>query len=229
MRDNGTNVTRWSERLGDHRGRRVVFLAHCLLNENTRYLGGAGREGAIHEILEPCLKQGVGIVQLPCPEQHAWGGALKRGLLLFYGSERTLRYRFRGVLLRVFVWYTRRIYRKLARVTADQIRDYETSGMTVLGVIGVDASPSCGVHRTLDLRTGLEGVARMDRNAATSEDINRIVRGAVISGQGMYIELLRKELDRHGLPIPMTAHDLIEELEGKPSSVNVDAMIGREL
>ena len=33
-------------RIPDERGRRVVFLSHCLLNENTRYLGGACERGA---------------------------------------------------------------------------------------------------------------------------------------------------------------------------------------
>lgn len=41
----------------DQRGGRVVLLSHCLLNENVRY---------------PC------VVQLPCPEQRAWGGARRR-------------------------------------------------------------------------------------------------------------------------------------------------------
>ena len=31
------------EKLRDERGRRVVFLSHCLLDENVRYLGGAFR------------------------------------------------------------------------------------------------------------------------------------------------------------------------------------------
>lgn len=45
-------------RLRDARGRRVVFLAHCLLNENTRYLGGACRAGCVQEILAQCTRGG---------------------------------------------------------------------------------------------------------------------------------------------------------------------------
>ena len=41
------------ERLRDEQSRRVVFVAHCILNENTRYLGGAFRAGAVEEVLEP--------------------------------------------------------------------------------------------------------------------------------------------------------------------------------
>jgi hypothetical protein len=79
-----------------------------LLNENTRYLGGARRAGSVPELVRPLLDQGIGIVQLPCPEQRAWGGVLKRRLLLFYGEGR-LRYRLRGALLPIMLWYTRRI------------------------------------------------------------------------------------------------------------------------
>ena len=35
----------------DQRSGRVVFLSHCLLNKNTRYLGGAGRPGSVVEIV----------------------------------------------------------------------------------------------------------------------------------------------------------------------------------
>ena len=38
------------------------------------------------------MELGIGVVQLPCPEQHAWGGVLKRRLLSFYGSAGSVRY-----------------------------------------------------------------------------------------------------------------------------------------
>ena len=36
---------RFREQLADACGGRVVFLSHCLLNQNVRCLGGAGRAG----------------------------------------------------------------------------------------------------------------------------------------------------------------------------------------
>ena len=39
-------------RLRDDRSGRVVFVAHCLLNENVRYLGGACRPGDVGEIVD---------------------------------------------------------------------------------------------------------------------------------------------------------------------------------
>lgn len=220
MRD----ITSWSNRIHDRRGKRVLFLAHCLLNENTRYLGGACQSGGIREIIAPCLDQGIGVVQMPCPEQHAWGGVLKRRLLLFYGSAGTLPYRLRNALLPPMLWYTRQIYRGIAQGTADQILDYQRSGMTVVGIIGVDGSPSCGVHKSLDMRAALEGLGQLNRETATAEDANQAIRSTVTPGRGLYIEALQRGLHRRGLTIPFTAHDLVGELEGRPSSVDVSAL-----
>jgi len=207
------NATAWANRISDERGRRVIFLAHCLLNENTRYLGGARRAGAVPELVRPLLDQGIGIVQLPCPEQHAWGGVLKRRLLLFYGSEGKLRYKLRGALLPIMLWYTRRIYRKLARQTAKHIGDYHRSGVEVIGIVGVDASPSCGVFKNLDMRDALERTARLDQSTATAKEANRIVLETVVPGRGLFTELLEEELEKRGLRIPWKAHDLIAELK----------------
>ncbi len=59
------------ELLCDERGRRVVLVSHCLLNENTRYAGGATRPGAVVEIIDELIAAGCGIHQLPCPERLA--------------------------------------------------------------------------------------------------------------------------------------------------------------
>lgn len=221
MRD----ATTWAHQLRDRRSKRVIFLAHCLLNENVRYLGGACHGGAIQEILDQCLELDVGVVQLPCPEQQAWGGVLKRRLLSFYGSAGSVRYRVGRALFRVMLWYTRKVYRRLARETADQIADYAKSGVTVLGIVGVDGSPSCGVFRTLSIGVAFRGIGRLEGNATSAEDVNRLVRSSVTPGQGLYIQLLREQLAKRGLRVPLTAHDLIEELDGKSSSVDIRSLL----
>jgi predicted secreted protein len=60
-----------ARRLHDDRGNQVVLLSHCLLNENTRYLGSAGRAGCVREILDACAVARLGMVQMPCPEEAA--------------------------------------------------------------------------------------------------------------------------------------------------------------
>lgn len=216
---------KWSDQLQDMRGKRVIFLSHCLLNENTRYLGGARHPGLIPEIVQPCIDNGIGIVQMPCPEQCAWGGVIKRKLLAFYGSKGKLRYKFRRLLLPIALWYTRNNYRKLAYKTANMIQDYQKSGYKVLGVVGVDASPSCGVTTTLNLPDSLTLLGNLMQKTTSADDVNQIVRKMVINGQGLYIRLLQRILKKRGINIPFSAHDIIGELDEKPSSANIQAMI----
>jgi hypothetical protein len=93
------------------------------------------------------MAEQLGIVQVPCPEQHAWGGVLKRTLLAVYG----LRYRSRVLfaprrpLLALFRLRTRLIYRRLAGQTVAEVADYLDSGFDVTAIVGVDGSASSGV------------------------------------------------------------------------------------
>jgi predicted secreted protein len=155
-----TTAAIWAAQLRDQRGGKVIFLAHCLLNENTRYFGGARRPGGVVEIVQPCLEPGIGIVQWPCPEEHTWGGVRKRWLLGVYGTDASGRFRLTTVLLPLMLLYTRRVYRRLARHVANQVQDYVAAGYEVLGIIGVDGSPSCGVQTTRNILAVLlkEGV-----------------------------------------------------------------------
>jgi predicted secreted protein len=203
----------WTKRLQDQRSGKVVFLAHCLLNENTRYLGGASRPGAVVEIVGPCLEQGIGIIQLPCPEEHAWGGVAKRWLLALYGGDTRVRFRLRALLLPLMLFYTRLVYRRLARDVANQVQDYVACGYKVLGIIGVDGSPSCGVQTTMNMADAFVQVSRL-RQGATALDMNAIVRRTAIGGRGVFVALLQEELARRRLEVPFQAHDLITELEG---------------
>jgi hypothetical protein len=67
-----------SERVVDARGKHVVFLSHCLLDENVRCLGGAFHSGAVPGT-QALIRSGVGICQLRCPEQRAWGVSTSHG------------------------------------------------------------------------------------------------------------------------------------------------------
>ena len=140
------------EKLKDERGKKVIFLSHCLLNENTRYLGGAFRKAGINELIDEFQKQGIGIIQMKCPEQKTWGGVLKREMLMGYGINGTLLNVFRKPYMVFFLWKTRRSFRKIAKEVVSEIKDYIVSGFNVLGIVGIKGSPSCGVSAALDLR-----------------------------------------------------------------------------
>jgi hypothetical protein len=156
------------QRLADRRGKRVVFLSHCILNENTRY------------------KQ-----------------------------------RAPAALLLIAARYTRRAYRRLARSVAAQIEDYVASGFSVLGIVGIDGSPSCGVRKTLDLRGAMRAISQLEPTTISIEQQNAVVRHHARGGQGIFVEELEKELKRRRLQIPLLAHDLLNELDGLSSEVRL--------
>ncbi|OBH19754.1 MULTISPECIES: DUF523 domain-containing protein [unclassified Mycobacterium] len=204
------------DQLRDERGRRVVFVSHCLLNENTRYAGGATRAGAVPEAVEELIGAGYGIHQMPCPERLAWGGVLKPHSLLLYGSKGGWLYPLRGPLLRAFVWWTRLVYRRLARRVVRDVADYQRSGIAVQGVVGVGASPSCGVITTLDMRASLDVVAACPAAALTRDVMNeRAVLGCRRQGEGLFVAALDRALRRRGLQLPALEHDLAAELRGE--------------
>ncbi len=198
--------------LADERGGRVVFLSHCLLNENTRYPGGAFRPGAVLEVAGPYLRAGVGICQLPCPEQAAWGGVRKRRLVCFWG--RPLLRPLAALVLPAFLGWTRLRYRVLARRAAAQIADYQAAGIEVTGIVGAGASPSCGVATTVDLAAALGPVAGCPRRGLSRDGVNGAIAAAARPGEGIFISELRRALRRRGLDVPFLEHDLRSEWPG---------------
>lgn len=205
-----------SERLADERGKRVALVSHCLLNENTRYAGGAFHSGAVPELIE-LQRRGIGVHQMPCPEQRAWGGVLKRRMLRAYGSEGSLLYRFRAPLLRLFILYTRVLYRRLARQVVEDIADYESAGIEVVAIVGVGASPSCGVSTTLDLRRSFEVVATCPIASLDRTWLNqRAIVDCRSAGEGLFVRTLKRQLANAGERIPLIEYDLVAEMHGRP-------------
>ncbi len=204
------------DRLRDERGRRVVLVSHCLLNQNTRYAGGATRPGVVAEVIDELVGAGYGIHQLPCPERLAWGGVLKRHSLRLYGAKGGPLYPVRGLLLCAFVRWTRFVYWRLARRVVRDVEDYGRSGITVAGIVGIGASPSCGVTTTLDMRASLDVVAACPVAALTRDVMNeQVVLGCRRAGEGLFIGALDRLLRRRGLAVPALEHDLAAELRGQ--------------
>lgn len=150
------------EKLKDERAKKVIFLSHCLLNENTRYLGGTCRKACVDELVDELQKQGIGIVQMKCPEQKTWGGVLKREMLMGYGIKGSILNAFRVPYMMYFIWKTKRSFKRMAKEVVSEIKDYIDSGFELMGIIGIQGSPSCGVSASLDLKKSADFVAQLN-------------------------------------------------------------------
>ena len=193
--------------MADARSGEVVFVSHCLLNQNTRYLGGAACRGVVGAAIAPYMADGTGIVQLPCPEQRVWGGVLKTRMLWLIGHPRTAR--AVPMLWPVVRRYMRWRYAHLARAVGAEVEDYLANGFSVRGVVGVAGSPSCGVHTTLDLKCAARAVGCRHRCPATAGWMNRaVIEPAVRDGSGLFVEELSRVIAGRHAAVPMLEHVL---------------------
>jgi predicted secreted protein len=195
----------------------VVFLSHCLLNHNVRYLGGAGPEAGVRDLVDEYLADGVGICQLACPEQRAWGGVLKRRMLIAYGAGGTWRSPLVRALFGPFMTHTRRVYQRLARDVAAEIADYQDSGLQVVGVTGIAGSPSCGVQTTLDLPAAMDDLRRCPLANLDRRMINeQVVRAHTRPGQGLFITALQRQLAKRGVAVRFDEYDFALRSNPRP-------------
>jgi len=112
----------------DKRSRKIVVLAHCILNQNSRVQGIAYYSGMINEIVDVLRKHEVGIIQMPCPELPYAG--------LLRPSQTREQYDTPAFRMHCI---------QIASSTADQVEEYVRNGFKVLAILGVEGSPTCGV------------------------------------------------------------------------------------
>ena len=54
--------------------KKVVFVPHCILNQNVRAVGKEKSNGSVKELVNFFAEAEIGIIQLPCPEVEFDGG-----------------------------------------------------------------------------------------------------------------------------------------------------------
>lgn len=148
----------------DKRQRRVIFISHCWLNINTRFPQGAAFEGANTPLIKTLLDSGVGIIQMPCPEYEVLG---------------LEKYDYGEIILEPL----RARFREVAQVVVKQIKDYLALGFEIVGILGMNPSPSCGVDETKGKGTMLG----IDKDTSEKQD------------SGIFIDELKKLLKENDL------------------------------
>jgi predicted secreted protein len=109
---------------------KVAFVAHCLLNQNSKVAGGAICSGIYSPVVEQLRERGWQLMQMPCPE------------LTFTGLNR-----FWAVREQYDTIAHRRHCRRIVEPLAGAISAHIERGDEVV-VIGIEGSPSMGVRMT---------------------------------------------------------------------------------
>ena len=158
----------------DARSKRILLVAHCLLNQNAKLDRCAFYPGAIREAAQLILDFGAGIVQMPCPETLCLG--------LDRQADPAAHPSVEAEDTRIAMCMQESTARqKMQQMVADllyQVEEYRKHSFALLGVVGINGSPTCAVERTWNA-------------------------DALQEGPGVFIELLQAALAERGISLPM--------------------------
>ena len=150
----------------DKRSKKVIVVAHCILNQDAR-IDKCGRfPGAMGEVAQALIESDAGILQMPCPELWHLGldrrrhGGLEIGIREALSEEDG-----------------RNACCDLAQRLVYQIKEYQKHGFEIIGMVGIDGSPACGV------------------------DITHYWEKGAGPGTGAFIQMLREEFGKNGIDI----------------------------
>ena len=149
------------------RSKKIVVVAHCILNQNSRVQGLAKFKGTITPIVEILTKSGVGIIQMPCPE------------FLYMGYKR-----WAQTKEQYDITPYRRLCRKIAKQIGSQIHEYAKNGVEIAAILGIEGSPTCAVTKTTKGYTGGDPTKIQNQ------------KGEKIREKGILIEELEKILTK---------------------------------
>jgi predicted secreted protein len=152
------------------RSRRLVLVAHCVLNANSKVEGLAPHAG-VHPIVDRLTREGWGLIQMPCPEMTAMGLARWAQTREQYDTP-----------------FFREHCERLADDVTRQVREYLDRGYEVPVLIGWEGSPSCGIAETSSGSWG-----------GTFDDETAVPSSRRVEGSGLFVEALRDRLEPHGV------------------------------
>jgi predicted secreted protein len=158
----------------DKRSKKVILVAHCILNQNAKINACAYYPGIIKEAMEVFLDAGVGLIQLPCPEFFYLG--LDREVIP--GAKSTIESEDTRVARRMNEKQSRELCQQVINNIVYQVNEYRKHDFEIVGLVGINCSPTCGVDTTW------------------SDDNEHL-------GQGVFIKMLSDELAERQITMKM--------------------------
>lgn len=167
--------------------KQILFVCHCVLNTASKVkefdLEAMEREEQLRlDIMRRIVERGIQVVQLPCPEFLQYG-SLRHGHCADQFDNPFFRKQCREMLEPIVL--------QLEEYLSNE-QDFE-----VLGIMGIDGSPSCGVRYT--------------SRAVWSDEPDGSDRTKVFKetepaeGKGVFIQVLVEMLQEKGIDVPLDA------------------------
>lgn len=175
--------------------KKIVFVSHCVLNtaskvEEVMSNGVTEEEICRKKFLLKAIEKDIHIIQLPCPEfklygAKRWGHAKEQFDNPFY----------------------RESCRKMLEPIILEMQEYKANSdkFQILGIIGIEGSPSCGINLTYCGQWGGE----LSSNPNLKDMLNDIHPR---KEKGVFMEVLMDLLKKNQLEIEMVGLNDFEKL-----------------
>lgn len=175
--------------------KKLLLVSHCILNVRSKISYAVEyeteEERERKEFLKKVIEQDIQLIQLPCPE------------FLMYGSRRW------GHSSEQFDNpFFRRQARKMLEDIVLQVKEYKNCAerVEVLGIVGINGSPSCGIEYTFSAKWG-GGLSSQPDLAAY------LKKGGPKEEPGIFMQVLGEMLEEEGISlkmVPLTERTLEE-------------------
>jgi predicted secreted protein len=147
-----------------NRSRRILITCHCVLNANAKVYPLATERGIFSNAVSSYIEKGCGLFQLPCPE------------LSYIGMNRW------GMTKEQYDHPNFRVHcRDILRYPMVQLQAFVQAGYELVGILGMDGSPNCGVTLTCE---GYRGGELCPQNQV-AEQVKSL---RFIPGKGVFME-----------------------------------------
>lgn len=112
------------------REKRIILVAHCIINQNSVVEPLARAKGPFN-FVNTLLENNIGIYQLPCPEFKFLGLKRKPQSKEEYECNEY-----------------RTLCKNLTSYVMSDIKEYINNDYKILGIIGINESPTCSITNT---------------------------------------------------------------------------------
>lgn len=172
---------------------KILFVAHCILNTASKVVmeesEDSQKEASLRkELLEKAIEKDIQLIQLPCPE------------FLLYGAKRWghVSDQFDNVFFRD---YCRKQLQGVIMETQEYLANPDR--FEVLGFMGIEGSPSCGVNLTCKGSWG--------SSPASGAKWAKIVETCeMVQTSGIFINVLKEMLEEHNMKLPILGMNEID-------------------
>lgn len=170
--------------------KKILVVSHCFFNDGTKLRyedrGEAEKERKQkREFLKKMLTEEVELIQLPCPE------------FLLYGANR-----WGHAASQFDTPFFREACKKMLEPIVLMLQEYQQNPQRfeLLGVVGIEGSPSCGVHFTYDGDWGGD----FSGNPKLEQMLSSIGR---VEKPGIFMQVFAEELKRAGVELKFCTMD----------------------